>query len=382
MNGFSNRRRTSWVLVLAALFAAPASVRAGDTTPDCYVLAVGVDNYARTNKLRGCVNDARGVAGQFVAQQGKRFAKVTSRVLPDREATRAAVGRGLEWLSGAGRAGDFAVLFLSGHGTPPQQGGWRFLVQDYDSTREVETSLGDAEILRRASALADRGLKVLVIVDACHSGQLRRKAADALNRHRNPSGGGLVLMLSSMPSQTSAALGPYSAFARAVVEGLAGEADVDGNGYVTLRELRRYAYHRTYQLLRQKGLATPQDGECDWSLSVSEELRLAVAGPRVPAELAGTTWSGSEELAGYGKLSFRFQKGNRVVMQDAKDSSEGTWQRKGDKLTLKFDGGRVVYQGTVSGTSLSGTASNGRNSWAWSVRFQGSARAALRPERD
>jgi hypothetical protein len=382
MNGFSNRRRTSWALVLAVLFASPAWVRADDSTPDCYILAIGVDNYARVNKLRGCVNDARGVAGQFVAQQGKRFRKVTSRVLTDREATRAAVGRGLEWLSGAGQAGDFAVLFLSGHGTPPQQGGWRFLVHDYDPKREGETSLGDAEILRRASALADRGLKVLVIVDACHSGQLRRSAADALNRHRNPSGGGLVLMLSSMPSQTSAALGPYSAFARAVVEGLAGEADVDGNGYVTLRELRRYAYHRTYQLLRQKGLATPQDGECDWSLSVSEELRLAVAGPRVPVEFVGTTWSGREELAGYGKMSFRFLKGNRVVMQDAKDSSEGTWQRKGNKLTLKFNDGRVVYQGTVSGTSLSGTASNGRNSWTWSVRLQGSARAALRPESD
>src|SRR5206468_2888991 len=108
--------------------------------------------------------------------------------------------------------------------------------------------------------------------------------------------------------------------------------------------------------------------------------RLAVAGPRGPVEFVGTTWSGSEELAGYGKLSFRFLKGNRVVMQDAKDSSEGTWQRKGNKLTLKFNDGRVVYQGTVSGTSLSGTASNGRNSWTWSARLQGSARAALRPE--
>src|SRR5262245_43338180 len=189
MNGFSNRRRTSWVLVLAVLFASPAWVRADDSTPDCYVLAIGVDNYARVSKLRGCVKDARGVAGQFVAQQGKRFRKVTSRVLSDRWATAAAVGRRLQRQSSTRPAGHFAVLVRGGHGTTPQQGSWRFLAHDYDSQREGETSLGDAEILRRASALADRGLKVLVIVDACHSGQLRRSAADALNRHRNPSGG-------------------------------------------------------------------------------------------------------------------------------------------------------------------------------------------------
>src|SRR5262249_59490976 len=58
MNGFSSVRRTPWVVVLAALLAGPAWARAGDPAPDCYVLAVGVDNHPRANQLRGCGNDA------------------------------------------------------------------------------------------------------------------------------------------------------------------------------------------------------------------------------------------------------------------------------------------------------------------------------------
>ena len=380
-------QRVSCILVMTALLATPTGVQAKGFAPDCYVLAVGVDNYPRANKLKGCVNDARSIASQFATQQSKRFGKVTTRVLTDGEATRVAVGRDLDWLSRSGSPGDYAVLLLSGHGSPPRQGRWNFLTYDFDPLRPAQTTLSDREILRHAHALADRGLTVVIIVDACFAGQLRRTAADLLNHYRKPGGGGLILMLSSMPSQTSAAMGPYSAFARAVVEGLSGAADVDGDGFVTLREVRRYAYHRTYQLLQQKGISAPQDGECDWSLSIREDLRLTVASPQLvlsspkPSALVGTVWVGSEDLPGFGKLIFRLQKGDRAVMEDARETIEGTWQCTGSKVTLRFDEGRVVYEGTLSSTSLSGTATNGQNSWTWSTRLRGSKPDLMPPEK-
>ncbi|SRR6266545_2957104 len=373
-----NWSRASLVLALAVFLVGPAGIRADGPTPDCYVLSVGVDSYAKANPLKGCVNDARDLAAQFVGQQGKVFGKVTSRVLTDASATKAAIARDLAQLATAAKAGDFAVLFFSGHGDRTQGNqAWCFLPHDYDRQRHSATALTDRELLARADALTGRGLKVLLIVDACFAGQLRHSARDSLKRPTNPQGGGLILMLSSMPSQTSAALGQYSAFARAVVEGLAGEADMDGDGFVTLKELRLFAYERTYQLLKQRGLKVDQDGECHWSLSLSDGMRLTKAGPRVAARppetpptatnSPTTDWVGSEDLGGYGRLAFRFLSSKRVVMIDSDGKTEGKWSQKGSQVTLSFDAGQLVYTGTFNGPTLSGTASNGRTTWNWTV---------------
>jgi hypothetical protein len=406
-----NWGRLSPALLLAALFTGPIPARADGTQPDAHVLSVGIDTYARANPLRGCVNDARAVTAQFLGQQGKQFGKVTAKTLTNGEATRDAIAEELERLGGSARAGDFVVLFLSGHGARSPRGGWHFLPHDYNPRAQADGALTDREILARADALAGRGAKVLLIIDACHAGQLRHSARASLNRYRDAKGGGLVLMVSSMPSQLSHALGEYSAFARAVVEALAGEADIDGDGHVTLKELRRYAYDRTYQLLRQKGIAAEQDGECDWSLSISDSMKLAVAGPRVaerdpvppaervlpkdrvppdagrvppvgkrPGALAGTEWAGNEELKGYGKLRFEFRAGSRVLMVDAAGSVEGTWSRKGDRVTLWFYDGRVVYTGTLGDGALSGTARNQRTSWEWNVTLRRPSTVTFQPE--
>jgi hypothetical protein len=381
MNLLRKHRLPSWGLALVALLAEPSWARADAPAPDCYVLSVGVDNYAKAGRLHGCLNDARDIAAQFVAQQGKRFAKVHSRVLLDAQASRAAVVKGMASLAGAARPGDFAVLFFSGHGGRTPQRDWFFLPHDYDGQRHAATAVTGREILARADSLVGRGLKALVIVDACHAGQLRLAAHASLNRARNPSGGGLVLMVSSVPSQTSAALGPYSAFARAVVEALAGEADLDGDGHVTLREVRRYAYARTYQLLAQKGMRLEQDGECDWALSIRGDLRLAVAGQRPSPPPVEAVWLGTEDLGGYGKLAFRLVGGNRVVMEDKDGATEGTWEQKGMAVTLRFYNRSVVYTGTIQQTTMSGTATNGRITWNWSVTRRQAARRSPVPSK-
>ena len=115
-------------------------------------------------------------------------------------------------LEGKGKAGDWYALVLSGHGGITRQQ-WIFLTQD-------NRDLADEAILGFADRLAAGGKKVMIIIDACHAGQLRYAANAVLNRYAEGSKGGIILMVSSMPSQTSAALGAYSAFARAVEEGI------------------------------------------------------------------------------------------------------------------------------------------------------------------
>ena len=103
-----------------------------------------------------------------------------------------------------------------------------------------------------------------------------------LLKHRNPQGGGIIVMVSSSSSQTSAALGKFSAFTGAVHEGLSGKADYDGNGQITLSELRHYARLRTNALRLASGNASlansNQDADIVTSLSISDSLALVSVG--------------------------------------------------------------------------------------------------------
>jgi len=269
--------------------------------PDLFVLSVGIDRYqAPTNGLRGCVNDATDMARVLRGQQGKKFARVDAVTLTDAAASKSAIAKGLKDLEGKGRPGDWCVLVLSGHGGI-RRNQWDFLTQD-------NKAMSDATILGTADRLAGSGKKVAVIIDACHAGVLRYAAGRVLNRHTDPDKGGIILMVSSMPDQLSSALGSYSAFARAVEDGLEGLADYDGDGVVTLKELRRFTYNRVYELcLLQRpfpGITVAfQDSAIDASLSVPESIGLVYAKKSVaerpgddgeevkPSPLAGRTWT-------------------------------------------------------------------------------------------
>lgn len=267
---FAIMKQVKWSMAaLLAVCLMGGFARAQGKLPDCHVLSVGVDRYQNANKLRGCVNDAKNAAESFRRQEGALFGKVTCTVLVDAEAASLRIKVGMKSLAASGKAGDMVVLFLSGHGDRRNKT-WAFLAQDFSAQDYTRTTISDESILRLADSLAAEGKKVCIMVDACFAGQLRLSAKDLLARYRDPQAGGVILMVSSMPNQTSAACGSYSAFAYAIKEGMDGKADYNGDGKITLQELRRYAYHRVYEL--QKG---DQDCEIDYSLSLSDSLVLA-----------------------------------------------------------------------------------------------------------
>lgn len=282
-------KRCLWTLAIASLLLSASLAQAQGQRPDCYVLSVGIDRYPQS-PLKGCVNDARNMASLFSGQKGKLFEKVTVSLLLDDEGSRASIREKLNSLAGSGKEGDFVVIFLSGHGGN-QAGKWHFVPHDH--TGDAHTQLTDTTLLGMADALAGEGKKVLIIVDACYAGQLRLNAREQLNK-KHPDGGGVVLMVSSMPKQVSNTIGgQYSAFAQAVFEGLSGHADLDGDGFITLREVRRYAYHRVHDI-HKKG---DQDGEIDYSLSVSENLRLTAGSKNTAPAVAAVPGSGSSAPA-------------------------------------------------------------------------------------
>lgn len=92
-----------------------------------------------------------------------------------------------------------------------------------------------------------------------------------------------------------------------------------------------------------------------------------VAAPAVNPGLVNTTWVGSENLGGYGRLEFRFQANGQVTMIDSDGTQQGTCTVAGNTVTLRFYQGTVVYTGTLTGQGLAGTATNGKSTWKFAV---------------
>lgn len=310
--------------------------------PDVFMLAVGIDRYqAPVNNLSGCVNDALGMAKLFQGQGGKQYGQVQVQTLIDAAATQDRITAGLDWMRRSGKAGDWYVIVLSGHGKL-QLHRWGFVAHD-------GRSLTDTVLLEWADELATADKNVLVIIDACFAGQLRYQAHAVLNRHHHPHKGGIILATSSMPAQTSAALQSYSAFARAFEEGLAGLADYDRNQSITLAELRRFTYNRVYELCLQKR-ALPgftvetQDSAIDSSLSISETTPLAQAsrsilretdddGPSysLPQGTWTTTANGAGDPSPAGALTYRLRLHNNGVFRASLGDGKRT-QRLGEGI--------------------------------------------------
>jgi hypothetical protein len=94
--------------------------------------------------------------------------------------------------------------------------------------------------------------------------------------------------------------------------------------------------------------------------------------------LTGSTWSGSETLPGFDKLSFRFGAGGQATMVDVKGTTTGNFDLAGNTVTLRFPG-NIVYTGTLNGAAISGNATNGMDNWTWNVSNAGGAQLQPAP---
>jgi hypothetical protein len=83
---------------------------------------------------------------------------------------------------------------------------------------------------------------------------------------------------------------------------------------------------------------------------------------------AASKWVGTENLPGFGRLSFLFVDPVKVTMIDAKETSHGTWRiDESNKVVLSFYNGQTEYVGTIQGKEMKGTATNGKITWDWQV---------------
>jgi uncharacterized caspase-like protein/TolB-like protein len=232
------RARDAMVSVSTPPAAPPTSV--------LYVLAVGVSRYRSADfNLEYADDDARAIAAAFGEQRGgPLYRDVKSLVLTDDEVTRESVLNSMERFLGQGGPDDVAVIFLAGHGIRDQTtGSYYFLPYPATSENFVTDALRMSDFDEMVRSVRRNVRGVVLMLDTCHSGALRVTApnvtaADDLAT-RMSVGEGFFLLAASKPGEESKEQpeAGHGAFTYAVLQGLEGGADADGDGLVSVSDL-------------------------------------------------------------------------------------------------------------------------------------------------
>lgn len=224
--------------------------------PALYVLAIGVSEYAGKMKLRYAADDADNLSRAFVKRTGKAFRKVEVKVLKDRDATRKNILDGLAWLEKVMTPQDVAVFSFSGHGARAPDGRFFFIPVDVDVENVVKTCVSGDELKDALAAVPGR---IITVLDACHSGAAARDRRDVpptadLVRDLVTDDYGVIALCSSLGREYSLEGPDVEAgyFTYALIEGLAGDADANKDGIVSLTELERFTTSRVSELTKGK----------------------------------------------------------------------------------------------------------------------------------
>jgi hypothetical protein len=230
--------------------------------PKLYVLAVGVSNYQDPDmRLELAAKDAVDFGAVWNEQKGRLYSGVEARVLTDAQADKGNILDGLDWLQRQVTAKDVAVLFFAGHGINDATGLFYFLPVDADLEKLKRTGISQADITSTVASLAG---KVLVFMDACHSGNLMAKlkrrdvvvVSSVVNELASAENGAVVFS-SATGRQYALEKAEWGngAFTKGVVEGVRGKADYRSTGRITVNMLDLYVSERVKELTQ--GQQTP-----------------------------------------------------------------------------------------------------------------------------
>jgi hypothetical protein len=282
-------------------------------------------------------------------------------LLLNEQATHANVTAGLAWLNNSlgaqPKPGDRVYIYLSGHGDAYDASEAYYLCYDSNPAGDKNNyQLGGAldigKMKKRVAAMVSKGVEVVLIVDACRSGDVPGVRSGIGNPYQSviEEPAGEVLLLSAGPNQFALEDrrwgGGHGGFTWYLIKGLSGEADVDGDGSVSLFEIESYTKMRVIGDTKQMGAAqTPYvccNNKFDCVLSKKDEL----FSKRVREEESGNTKVGLTALAARDALEkamfekeelkqeyFAMKKACKEKRYLGKESAWEIWERCKKKYT-------------------------------------------------
>jgi WD40 repeat protein len=241
----------------------PAAAPPASADPCLHVLAIGINEYAEADlRLSYCAKDAQELAALL---ESKSLFKVgTKQLILNQEATREKILAALDDLQKRMRPQDVAVVSYSGHGGNDK--GKFFLVPvEFDSKKVKDTALWGEQFKEKLEKTPGR---VILLLDACHSGAIGGVAAraalgandagravrqaDRLARDLADESSGVVVMCAAMHNQLAQEKPTlkHGVFTKALIEGLTGKADYNQDGKIHLTELDLWVDQRVAELSR------------------------------------------------------------------------------------------------------------------------------------
>ena len=146
--------------------------------PRLYVLAVGVSKYPDPLRLNYAAADARSLERVLRDKSGPLFESIEIKAVVDEDATRRNIIGNLKWLRQTMRDQDVGLFFFSGHGDFRDKS---FYMLSVDAeVNDLESTAVPAAQLK--SILATTKGKLVVLLDACHSGAQEAMPADRVYR--------------------------------------------------------------------------------------------------------------------------------------------------------------------------------------------------------
>jgi uncharacterized caspase-like protein/tetratricopeptide (TPR) repeat protein len=228
-----------------------------------WALVVGVSSYQfvpPAAQLHFAHRDAEDFAAFLRSSEGGALPGDHIRLLTNQKATLAQIRTGLHtWLVDSARPEDIVYVFFAGHGVLDDQDEGYLVAHDSDPQNLHATALSFQEV---NDTLSDRlrAALVVMVTDACHAGRLgwSSYSPNLPNRVNEPLariGRGdrsFLKLLASKPSERSYEDakwdGGHGAFTYALLEGLRGAADLDGDHVIRASEAIDFASHRVAEL--------------------------------------------------------------------------------------------------------------------------------------
>lgn len=218
-------------------------------------LCVGVSRYRDAAlTLEYADRDATDLA-QVLNQQRGPYTEAQVQVLTNADATCANVRKALDDLIARSTRTDTVILLFSGHGWRSDERTFYFATHEVSRQDVAGTALPWSDVVEKLTALSQRSRRVIVLLDACHSGSAatNEDLVSAILHGK----AGVMVFSSSRGGEVSleSAEWAHGAFTRALLDAAQGKA-APGEKSVTLWDFVTYVRHRVKELTQ--GAQNPQ----------------------------------------------------------------------------------------------------------------------------
>ncbi|MDO5774982.1 MAG: caspase family protein [Spirochaetales bacterium] len=241
--------------------SADVSWQGKTSKPNLYVLTVAVNKYRDKDLwLNYCVPDATSIEESFKKQQSGLYQDVCVYSLKDAEVTKEGLEQKFKELSSIVTADDVFVFFVSGHGTAYDDGDYYFIPVNFRYTNKTDIPLkaiSKSDLTKNLSLI--KAGKTLMMLDTCNSGAF---FADSNKRGMGDKGiferlsratGHAILAAASDSQSAMEGYNGHGVFTYVLLDGLAGNADSNNDGFVSLTELSSYVENQVPELSYEQG---------------------------------------------------------------------------------------------------------------------------------